>query len=302
VRVLLSVIILLCTSIAGYAKRPNVIVVMSDDQGYGEFSFNGNPIAQTPSFDRLAANSIRLTDFHVAPMCTPTRGQLLTGLDAFRHAAINVSSGRTLLKADLKTMADVFREAGYRTGIFGKWHLGDNYPFRPEDRGFDEAIWFPTSHINGASDYWNNDYFDDTYMPNGTREKFEGYCTDAFFCEAMAWIEERGSKDEPFFAFIPLNATHWPHFVPANYREPVRERMRAHPEIVQHLEEDDKRELISFLAMGVNLDENLGQLDQFLEANHLKDDTIVVFLTDNGSTFGGSYFNAGMKGTKTTLW
>ena len=113
------------------AQHPNVIVLMTDDQGYGEFSCNGNPLIETPNIDRLGSQSIRMTDFHVAPMCTPTRAQLMTGLDAFRTGAINVSSGRTLLNPDLKTMANVFSEAGYRTGIFGKWHLGDNYPFRP---------------------------------------------------------------------------------------------------------------------------------------------------------------------------
>ena len=293
---------LLCWSVSGTAKPPNVIVIMSDDQGYGEFSFNGNPIARTPHFDRLATQSIRFTDFHVAPMCTPTRGQLMTGMDAFRNAAINVSSGRTLLKADLKTMADLFREAGYRTGLFGKWHLGDNFPFRPEDRGFDEAIWFPASHINSAPDYWDNDYFDDTYMHNGQREKFEGYCTDVFFQETMDWIADRSAQSKPFFTFLALNATHWPHFVPEHYRAPVREMMQQHPEVVAHLKDKDREELISFLAMGANLDENLGRLDQFLETKQLKNDTIVVFLTDNGSTFGSTYFNAGMQGKKTTLW
>ena len=150
---------------AASAARPNIIVIMTDDQGYGEFSCHGNPIARTPHIDKLASQSIRLTDFHVAPMCTPTRGQLLTGLDAFRNGALNVSSGRTLLRPELKTMADVFKAAGYRTGIFGKWHLGDNHPFRPEDRGFDEAIWFPSSHINALPDYRDTDHFDATYIP-----------------------------------------------------------------------------------------------------------------------------------------
>ena len=131
-------------------KLPNVIVIMTDDQGYGEFSCNGNPFVSTPNIDQLAKASIRLTDFHVAPMCTPTRGQLMTGLDAFRNGATNVSSGRSLLRPDVKTIADVFRSAGYRTGQFGKWHLGDNYPFRPNDRGFEETLWFPSSHIHSV--------------------------------------------------------------------------------------------------------------------------------------------------------
>ncbi len=280
--------------------RPNVIVVMTDDQGYGEFSCNGNPIAQTPNIDHLASQSIRLTDFHVAPMCTPTRGQLLTGVDAFRNAAINVSSGRTLLKHDLKTLANVFQEAGYRTGIFGKWHLGDNYPFRPSDRGFDETLWFPTSHINSVPDFWDNDYFDDTYIHNGTRQRYDGYCTDVFFEEANKWMGQ--DADQPFFTYIALNAAHWPWFVPNHYRAPIRESIKAHPDVVKHLSKGKIESLVSFLAMGANIDANVGRLDAFLKESALFENTIVVFLTDNGSTMGQDYFNAGMRGKKTQLW
>ena len=282
------------------AERPNVIVVMTDDQGYGEFSCHGNPIAETPNIDRLASQSIRLTDFHVAPMCTPTRGQLMTGLDAFRNAAINVSSGRTLLKRDLKTMADVFREAGYRTGIFGKWHLGDNYPFRPEDRGFEQAIWFPSSHINSVPDYWDNDYFDDTYLHNGERKQYSGYCTDVFFEQAIQWMAKQ--DDRPFFTYIALNAAHWPWFVPERYRALLREAVETNPDVVKHLTKNKIESLISFLAMGANIDENIGKLDGFLKQSGHFDNTIVVFLTDNGSTMGSDYFNAGMRGKKTQLW
>jgi arylsulfatase len=284
------------------ASRPNVIVIMTDDQGYGEFSCHGNPIAQTPNIDRLAAESIRLTDFHVAPMCTPTGGQLMTGLDAFRNGAMNVSSGRTLLRADLKTMADVFRSSGYRTAIFGKWHLGDNYPFRPEDRGFDEAIWFPSSHIGSVPDYWDNDYFDDTYRHSGKRETLDGYCTDVFFREAMHWIEESGRRPSPFFVYLPLNAAHAPWFVPNKYREVIRKAVQERPEAVARMRPARREALVSFLAMGANIDENVGRLDRFLSDFELRDNTIVVFLTDNGSTFGPEYFNAGMRGGKATLW
>jgi arylsulfatase len=284
------------------ASRPNVILIITDDQGYGEFSCHGNPIAQTPNIDRLASESIRLTDFHVAPMCTPTRGQLLTGLDAFRNGAMNVSSGRTLLRADLKTMADVFRSSGYRTAIFGKWHLGDNYPYRPEDRGFDEAIWFPSSHIGSVPDNWNNDYFDDTYRYNGKREKLDGYCTDVFFREAMHWIEQSADTSRPFFVYLPLNASHAPWFVPDKYREVIRQAIRERPDVVARMKSARREALVSFLAMGVSIDENIGRLDQFLANYGLRDNTIVVFLTDNGSTFGPEYFNAGMRGGKTTLW
>jgi arylsulfatase A-like enzyme len=299
--VLMLTFVMTSERVTAFNTMPNVIVVMTDDQGYGEFSCNGNPIAQTPNIDRIASQSIRLTDFHVAPMCTPTRGQLMTGLDAFRNGALNVSSGRTLLRPELKTMANVFRAAGYRTGIFGKWHLGDNYPFRPEDRGFDKAIWFPSSHINSVPDFWDNDYFGDTYIHNGKREKFAGYCTDVFFQEAMRWME-RDTSDRPFFAYIPLNAAHWPWFVPDKYREQVRRDIAKRPDVVDHLAPGKLASLVSFLAMGTNIDENVGQLDHFLETSGLSDNTIIVFLTDNGSTMGPDYFNAGMRGKKTTLW
>ncbi|HYF00223.1 MAG TPA: arylsulfatase, partial [Planctomycetota bacterium] len=279
--------------------RPNVIVIITDDQGYGELSCHGNPVARTPFLDRLGSESVRLTDFHVAPMCTPTRGQLMTGLDAFRNGAINVSSGRTLLRPGLKTMADLFRAAGYRTGIFGKWHLGDNYPFRPQDRGFDEALWFPSSHINSVPDFWDNDYFDDTYLHGGARRRYEGYCTDIFFREAMDWM---GRQQAPFFAYVPLNAPHGPLWVPDRYREPVRQALSERPEVVQGLSPAKREALVSYLAMIANIDENVGRLERFLAERKLRDDTIVVFLTDNGSTYGQDYYNAGMRGKKTELW
>ncbi|MEO1011102.1 MAG: arylsulfatase [Bacteroidota bacterium] len=281
---------------------PNIIIVMTDDQGYGEFSFNGNPVINTPHIDRLAKEGTQFTDFHVAPMCTPTRGQLLTGMDVFRNGAINVSSGRTLLRPELKTMADVFKENGYTTGLFGKWHLGDNYPFRPEDRGFEKTIWFPSSHINSLPDHWDNDYFDDTYIHNGEKESFEGYCTDVFFDESIKWMQAKADSKKPFFTYIALNAAHWPHFVPDRYRGPIRQAIAKNPGLFKNLDEEKRKELVSFLAMGTNIDDNMGKLLDFLEESGLDENTIVVFLTDNGSTFGKDYFNAGMKGGKTTLW
>ncbi len=122
-------------------QRPNVIIVMTDDQGYGDLSCHGNPVLQTPNIDKLYNESVRLTDYHVTPMCTPTRGQLMTGVDAARNGAVNVSSGRTLLRPEIPTMANYFQQNGYTTGLFGKWHLGENYPYTPELRGFNESIW-----------------------------------------------------------------------------------------------------------------------------------------------------------------
>lgn len=283
-------------------QRPNVIIVITDDQGYGDLACHGNPVAQTPHLDQLHAESVRLTDFHVAPMCTPTRGQLLTGLDAARNGAVNVSSGRTLLRAALPTMADVFRAGGYSTGLFGKWHLGDNYPYRPQDRGFDESLWFPSSHISSAPDYWDNDYFDDVYQHNGERRRYEGYCTEVFFRAGKDWIEEQVAADHPFLAFFPTNAPHYPWWVPAADREAIEAAFPAGEDVLPPLAPDDRARIIRFLAMIRNVDTQVGDLRDFLRQLQIERDTIFIFMTDNGSTFGPLYYNAGMRGGKISLW
>jgi len=288
-------------------KRPNVIVVITDDQGYGEFSAHGNPVLQTPNLDRLASQSVRLTDFHVAPMCTPTRGQLMTGIDALRNGAMNVSSGRTLLRRELPTMGDVFADAGWSTGLFGKWHLGDTYPYRPQDRGFQESVWFPSSHVGSVPDQWLNDYFDDTYIHNGRRQGYSGYTTDVLFDEAMSWMHDEADADRPFLCYLATAAAHQPHYVPEKYLPAVRESLQSNRDklpilAAEPLAPEVEEQLIRFLAMGANIDENVGRLETFLTQHQLRENTVVVFLTDNGSTFGPRYFNAGMRGGKTTLW
>lgn len=282
--------------------KPNVILIITDDQGYGDLACHGNPVAQTPHLDRLHAQSIRLTDFHAAPMCTPTRGQLLTGLDAARNGAVNVSSGRTLLRADLQTMADLFRADGYRTGVFGKWHLGDNYPYRPQDRGFEESLWFPSSHISSLPDYWENDYFDDVYCHNGERKRYQGYCTEVFFREAMNWLGDRAAADEPFFAYLPTNAPHAPLWVPSEDREAMEAAFAEHEHLLPDLTPELRQNIIRFLAMIRNLDGYVGQLRGFLRERGIDRNTLLIFMTDNGSTFGPTYYNAGMRGAKMSLW
>jgi len=268
------------------SRRPNVIVIITDDQGYGDLSCHGNPVLKTPNLDRLHSESIRLTDFHVAPMCTPTRGQLMTGIDSLRNGAMNVSSGRTPLRRGVLTLAEMLR-GQYRTGLFGKWHLGDNFPYRPHDRGFEEAVWFPSSHVGSAPDGWNNDYFDDTYRHNGRARKYEGYCTDVFFGEARKWIRERADRKETFFAYIAPNAPHGPLFVPQKYRD---------------LYKDQPRNVATFFGMIANIDENIGKLDALLREMGLRENTILVYLTDNGATVGMNVFNAGMRGKKIDLY
>ena len=269
------------------ATQPNVIIVLTDDQGYGDFSCHGNPVLKTPQMDRLHDESIRFTDFHVASMCTPTRGQLLSGRDCLANGAMNVSSGRTFLRKELPTMADIFAASGYRCGQFGKWHLGDNYPYRPMDRGFHEAIWYPSSHIGSAPDFWDNAYFDCTYNHNGRREKFSGYTTDVFFSEAIKWMRAAADAGKPFFCYLPTAAAHAPLLVPAKYRD---------------LYKSQKPNVARFFGMIANIDENLARLDDFLRETGLRDNTLLIFMTDNGGTAGVSVFNSSMRGKKIDLW
>jgi arylsulfatase len=267
-------------------RRPNVILVLTDDQGYGDFSCHGNPVLRTPNMDRLHGQSIRLTDFHVAPMCTPTRGQLMTGLDALRNKARHVCGGLTMLRTDVPTMGEVFAAGGYRTGLFGKWHLGDSYPYLPQYRGFQEVVHHKSWGITSAADIWGNDYFDDTYWHNGKPQKYEGYCNDVWFREAMKWMKACAAKGEPFFCYLPTNVPHGPLFVAPQYAEPYKK-----PGVPAN-----------FFGMIANVDENIGKLLALLDETGLAANTILIFMTDNGGTAGVKTFNAGMRDGKTSLY
>lgn len=266
-------------------KLPNVILVITDDQGYGDLACHGNPVLETPNLDKLYSQSIRLTNFHVGPTCSPTRASLMTGRYCNRTGVWHTIMGRSLLRKDEVTMADIFRAGGYRTAIFGKWHLGDNYPYRAHDRGFQEAIVHGGGGIGNSQDYWGNDYFDDTYFRNGRPEKFEGYCTDVWFAEAIKFIE--ANKKQPFFCYLSTNAPHGPWYVPEKYIKHYKNK---------GLDEPASR----FYGMVTNIDENMGRLMEKLEALDLVDNTILIFMTDNGTSLpknrGG--FGAGMRGNK----
>ncbi|HVW03311.1 MAG TPA: arylsulfatase, partial [Planctomycetaceae bacterium] len=266
------------------AERPNVLIVMTDDQGYGDFSAHGNPVLKTPNLDRLREQSVRLTDFHVAPMCTPTRGQLMTGIDAVRNGATSVTAGRAFVRPGVPMMPEIFRNAGYRTGLFGKWHLGDNAPHRPNDRGFEEAVYHLGWGFSSAPEFANT-LFDGRYFHNGKPEHFEGHCTDFWFEQAMKWMRERKQANEPFLCYLPTNAPHAPHTVGEKYSEPYAGKGPA-----------------KFFGMIAQIDENMGRLEQFLDETGLRDNTIVIFMTDNGGTAGVKLYNAGMRGGKTTYY
>jgi arylsulfatase A-like enzyme len=261
-------------------KHPNVVLVMTDDQGYGDLGCHGNPVIQTPNLDRLYTQSIRLTDFHVGPTCSPTRAALMTGHYCNRTGVWHTIMGRSLLRKDEITVADIFSEGGYRTGIFGKWHLGDNYPFRPQDRGFGEVLIHGGGGVGQGPDYWGNDYFDDTYFHNGRPEKFQGYCTDIWFDGAMKFIET--NKKRPFFCYIPTNTPHGPYNVADKYSKPYRDK-------------GVPKSQANFYGMITNIDENMGRLMNRLKELGLEKNTILIFMTDNGTS--GSY-SGGMRGKK----
>ena len=266
--------------------RPNVVLILTDDQGYGDLSCHGNPVLKTPNLDTLYRESVRLTDYHVAPTCTPTRAALMTGHWPNRTGAWHTTFGRSLLREDAFTLGQVFQEAGYATGMFGKWHLGDNYPYRPEDRGFEEVLRHGGGTIAETSDYWNNAYFDDTYFHNGKPEPTEGYCTDVWFDYAQRFIKAQKNAGRPFLAYISTNAPHWPMHAPQEFADPYEKEYGVY---VGH-----------FLGMIANIDYNVGRFRNFLEDEGLTDNTIFVFTTDNGTKTGDRIFNAGMRGKKTS--
>lgn len=266
------------------ASRPNVIVVLTDDQGYGDLSCHGNPILRTPHLDRLHDQSVRLSNFHVAPVCTPTRGELMTGLYALRNKASMVPAGRNLMRRDIPVMPEVFRDSGYATGLFGKWHLGDTPPHRPMDRGFQRVVWHKGWGLASEIEYDNDYYY--TRYDDGTAVRYsERYCANLWFDRAIEWMDERAEKGEPFFTYLALNTPHSPfEALPedfALYRDKVKDPALAH-----------------FYGMIHNIDQNMARLDRWLEYRKIKDNTVVVFLNDNGTSRGESVFNAGMRGKK----
>jgi arylsulfatase B len=276
--------------LSGFAQttqRPNVILILTDDQGYGDLGCHGNPLLKTPNLDRLHAESVRLTDFHASPLCAPTRAALLTGRYHNRTGVWHVLGGHSLLRRDETTLGEIFRVNGYATALFGKWHLGESYPYRPQDRGFDQTLIHGGGGIGTIADFWGNDYFDDTYWRNGKAEQVTGYSTDVLFDEAMKFIAAQ--KAQPFYVQLSTAAPHDPHNVSERYSAP-------------YLQQGLNDEIARFYGMIANLDENVGRLNAQLDALNLRDNTILIFMTDNGSVMGARAFNAGMRGNKGTIY
>jgi arylsulfatase A-like enzyme len=304
----LPLILLLAMASLGFAaetkplsgSRPNIILLLTDDQGLGDLSCTGNPYLKTPNLDRIHALGSRFTDFHVSPGCSPTRSAIMSGRHEFEVGVTHTIFQRERLAPGVVTIAEALRRAGYSTGLFGKWHLGDDKAYLPQQRGFDEVLMHGAGGIGqfkwgDFEENSKNPYFDSVLLHNDTIVRTKGFCTDLFFAAAMAWINQQHAEKKPFFAYIPLNAPHGPMIAPDKYKK-------------RFLDLGFDNQSAARYGMIENLDDNVGLLLADLESHGMLEDTLVVFMTDNGmsmptgSIHGKKFtpFNAGMKGSKCT--
>lgn len=280
---------LLATVILGtadsFAEKPvNVILVMTDDQGYGDMGVHGNDQIDTPHLDAFAKESLWMERFYVNPLCAPTRASLMTGRYHLRTGILHTSRGAAKMFGDEVTIAELLRDDGYRTGIFGKWHLGDNYPMRPQDQGFEEVLIHKSGGIGQTPDTDAN-YFEPVLWKNGQRTQPKGYCTDLFFDAAIDFVER--SKENPFFVYIAPNVPHTPLEVSERYSDPF-------------VEKGIDEKVAKIYGMMKNLDENFGKLLKKIDELQLSENTLVVFMSDNGPTSGR--YNAGLRGAKGSVY
>jgi arylsulfatase len=293
IALILAVFNLPALALADSPRRPNIVFILTDDQGYGDLSCHGNPILKTPNLDRLHTEGVRFIDFHVSPTCAPTRSALLTGRHEFRNGVTHTILERERLTPKATTLAQVLKLAGYTTGIFGKWHLGDEPAYWPSKRGFDEmfihgAGGIGQTYAGSCGDAPGNTYFNPAILHNGSFVKSNGYCTDVFFRQALSWMDSVKGR-QPFYCYLATNAPHAP--------------LQVRPE-------DEKRyagkvknpQVAKFFGMIANIDDNVGTLLAKLKEWAIEKDTLVIFMNDNGGTAGVQVFNAGMRGAKVTPW
>ncbi len=290
------------------SKHPNVVLIITDDQGYGDFGFTGNPHVKTPVLDRFARESVRFSNFYVSPVSAPTRSSLMTGRYSLRTGVRDTNNGGAIMAPSEVTIAEILKEAGYKTGHFGKWHLGDNYPSRPIDQGFDESL----MHLGGGmgqpgdiTSYLKGDssYFNPVLWHNAKKESFKGYCSDIFADKAITFIEK--NKSNPFFCYLAFNAPHTPLQVPEKYYNIYKDidpslgfEKLMQPQL--KMTENDKEDARKVYAMVSNIDENVGKVLKKLEDLHLVENTVVIFMTDNGPQ--QRRYVAGMRGLKGTVY
>ena len=284
-------------------KRPNIIYVMTDDQGYGDIAAHGNKVIHTPNLDRLHAQSVRLTEFHASPTCSPTRAALMTGRHEFRSGVTHTIAERERLALSATTLPQLLKSAGYTSGIFGKWHLGDEDAYQPGKRGFDRVFIHGGGGIGqnfpgSCGDAPGNSYFNPVIRSDGTFVKTKGYCTDVFFDAAIDWIDRCRKEDRPFFCYVTPNAPHSPLESPTGSDRPYLAALEA----AGVKDPRQRADIARFYGMIENIDTNVGRLMQKLDEWGLSDDTLVVFTTDNGTATGSPVFSAGMRGMKGTVY
>jgi arylsulfatase A-like enzyme len=274
-------LLLIHTSFAAASKppapKPNILFILTDDQGYGDWSVTGHPLLKTPNVDRLAAESVRLENFYVSPACSPTRAALLTGMHEFRNGVTHTQVPREELWQGATTLPQLLSTAGYRNGFIGKWHLSNKKGFDPADRGFD---WCSTN--KGGP----REHFDPVMIRNGQATKDAGYREDVYFNDAMNFIEE--TKGQPWFLYLSTYSPHDPLDAPEEFVKPFRGKVT---------DEEAK-----YLGMVANLDYNIGRIMAFLKEKGLDEKTIVILMSDNGQTWGLDVYNANMRGCKATVW
>ncbi|MCA9153414.1 MAG: arylsulfatase [Planctomycetales bacterium] len=266
------------------AERPNVVIVITDDQGWGDLSLHGNENLRTPNIDGLAQAGAQFERFFVSPVCSPTRASLLTGRYHLRCGVTGVTRGGERMNLDEVTIAELFRSAGYATAAFGKWHNGSQYPYHPNGRGFDEFYGFCCGH-------WGS-YFDPLLDHNGEEVQGSGFCIDDFTDHAMQFIE--ANRDQPFLCYVAYNTPHSPMLVPDEFYDRALQRgvtMRH-----RDPEKEDPLMTIAAMAMCENIDWNMGRLLKKLDELKLAEDTIIVYLSDNGPN--SWRWNGEMKGRK----
>ncbi|QXP71072.1 arylsulfatase [Polaribacter sp. R2A056_3_33] len=279
-------------------SRPNIIFVMTDDQGMGDFSCMGNQVVKTPNIDAFYQKSTRFTEYHVSPTCAPTRAALMSGNHEFRAGVTHTILERERMALDVYTLPQALQSAGYKTGLFGKWHLGNGDEYLPQNRGFDEVLMHGAGGIGQVSlgDFPANKenlYFDNVLLHNKTIVKTKGFCTDVFFDAGLAWTKKQIDAKKPYFTYLSLNAPHAPLIAPESYKK-------------RFLELGYDEGTAGRYGMIENIDDNFGRLMRKLKEWDVLDNTLVIFTTDNGAThLGGTlngkkvkHFNANLKGGK----
>lgn len=289
-------------------EKPNILLIITDDQGFGDLGINGNPYLKTPVIDKLASESFVFDNFYVTPVCATTRASLMTGRYSLRTGIRDTYNGGAIMAGGEVTLAELLKKARYKTGIFGKWHLGDNYPSRPNDQGFDESVIHLAGGMGQVGDittFFRGDssYFDPILWHNGHQEAYKGYCSDIFTDEAIRFVEE--NSENPFFCYLSFNAPHTPLQVPDEYYQIYKDidpsagfENDARPFVP--MTEKDKADARRVYAMVHNIDDNIGRLFKKLDDLQITEHTIVMFMTDNGPQ--QTRYVAGMRGKKGSVY